>query len=147
MDISTLKPTERVVKIVHPSTGKELGISVVLMSVDDPRMAKVKRRITDRKLQLEARGKTFKTAELEENSNDIVFTAMTGWSWKAEDEQKDEKGNIIKEAIEQPTFRGSIPEFNRKNVFEVFNELEWFRAQLDEELGDSKAFFLHSEPN
>ncbi len=126
MDISSIKTTERVIEIVHPSpNGEELGIRVSIMSLSDPRMKKIKRKIQDEKLRLEARNKNFKSEDLEENINNIVFGAMTGWEWYGKD----------------AVFHGKKPEFNRASVLQVFEELPWFMNQIDEALGDEKAFF------
>lgn len=125
MDLNTLKPVERTIEIVHPTTGKELNIKVSLISISDERLAKVKRRIQDEKLRLEARGKNFKSEDIEENRNILIFGAMTGWEWS-----KDAK------------FNGEKPAFNLKTVTEILTALPWFREQLEEAISDEQAFFL-----
>lgn len=131
MDISVIKSSERIIEILHPASKEPLGIRVTLMSLDDERMKKIKRSILDRRLHLEARAKHFKAEEIEDNRNALIFSAMTGWEFYGED----------------ATFKGEKPVFNRKNVYAVFDELEWFRDQLDEEIGDTKAFFDNSKAN
>ena len=127
MDISNIKSSERIIEILHPKTGEELGISVTVMSYDDDRMKKIRRKILDRRLHLEARGKHFKSEELNENANDLCFNAMTGWEWR---------GDAV--------FHGKKPEFTRASVTAVFEELSWFRDQIDNAIGDEKAFFATS---
>ena len=129
MDISGIKSSERIIEMMHPATKELLGIRVSLMSLDDPRMKKIKRKITDDRLHLEARGKHFKAEQIDDNRNALTFGAMTGWDWYGQD----------------VTFKGQKPEFNRANVYSVFDELTWFRDQLDEEIGETKAFFAVSE--
>lgn len=124
MELSDIKTTERMIEITHPKTGENLGIQVSLMAINDPRMKKIKRKIQDQKLHLEVRGKNFKSEDIEENTYAVVFAAMTGWQWGKD-----------------ATFKGKKPEFNRANVIEVFNELPWFLGQIDEAIGDEKAFF------
>lgn len=124
MDISSLKTSERVIEITDPRNGDNLGIKVSIVAINDPRLKKLKRKITDERLRLEARGKNFKAGDVEENMNAILYTAMTGWVW--------EKGS---------DFNGSVPEFTRENVFAVFEALPWFMNQIDEAVGDEKAFF------
>lgn len=125
MDLSELVPGERMIEIKHPKTGEDIGVRVGLVSYDDERMKKVKRHIRDRKLHLEARGKTFKAEEIDTNRITLLFNAMTGWEWYGE----------------KTNFRGTKPDFNLKSVTEVFTLLEWFMDQIDEAVGDEKAFF------
>lgn len=128
MDIAAIKPvSERLIDILHPFSGEKLGVSVSLMSYDDPRMKRVRRSITNRRLHLDARGKHFKAEEIEENNHDLCFNAMTGWNWEGD-----------------ATFNGKKPEFNKPNVIAVFTELPWFRDQIDEAIADEKAFFTAS---
>ena len=124
MDISTLKPSERLIQIKHPKSGEDLGITVTVMSIDDERMKGTMRRIRDRNRSQEAKGKAIKSEEWEETTNQLVFSAMTGWEW-----------------AEGVDFKGKKPEFSRAMVFMVFTELPWFRDQIDEVLGDEKGFY------
>ena len=124
MDITELKPTERFIEIVHPANGKELGIKVSILSINDVKLKKIKRRIQDERLRLEARGKSFKSEDIEENLNDVLFNAITGWEWY---------GDV--------DFNGEKPLFNQKNVKDVFEELPWFKTQVEEAITDEQAFF------
>ena len=128
MDLKDIKPSGRDIQITHPATDEELGITVSVLSISDPAMHKIKRKIQDERLALERRGKNFKSDEIEENRNILTLSAMTGWKWS-----KDAK------------FNGEKPEFNRKNVLAVFNELPWFRDQVEEAVSDESAFFQTSK--
>lgn len=132
MDISTIVTTERIVKILHPVTEEPIGVSVSLIAISDPALKKIKRKIHDAKLRLDAKGKHFKAEEVEDNANDLIFTAMTGWEWGKSGEDADG---------EQATFNGKIPEFNKPSVLAVFEKLPWFQEQVDRAIGDEKAFF------
>lgn len=124
VDISTIKPNERTIEMHHPADETQLiGIRVSLMAIADPRMKKIRRNIQDAKLRLEARGKNFKAEDVEENQNNLIFNALTGWEWYDAD------------------FHGKKPEFNKQSVFAVLTELEWFADQIAEEISDEKAFF------
>jgi hypothetical protein len=129
MDLSNLKPNERTLDIVHPGTGAPIGVSVNVMGMDDERMKKIRRAITDRKLELDLRGKRFQAQELENNRNTLVFNAMTGWEWG------------MSPNGEPVTFKGQTPQFNSANVFAVFEELPWFRDQIEEFIAEQKNFF------
>lgn len=130
MDLNTLKPTERFVEIEHPKTGLPIGIKVSIVSINDDRMKRVKRKIQDERIRLESRGKGFKSEEIEDNRLILCFTAMTGWEWG--------KNPSTDEDV---TFNGSKPEFNMKNVREVFSALPWFQTQVEEAISDEAAFF------
>lgn len=129
MDIANIAPSERTIEIHHPANEAELmEIRVSLMSINDKRMKKIKRRIHDEKLRLEARGKNFKSEDIEDNLQTMCFEAMTGWEWYGED----------------ATFHGEKPEFNKKNVLKVFTECEWFLDQVSEGVSEERAFFTKS---
>ncbi len=128
-DIASIVAIDRTIEIIHPKTGEPLGIRVKVVSMDDDRLTKVKRQILDRRLYLEARGKTFKAEEIEENSVNILFAATLDWEW-----YKPDNG-------EQATFQGSVPDFIRRNFGDVVGKLPWFRDQLHEALGETKDFF------
>lgn len=125
MDINDFKPSERVVEILNPKTGEPLEIRVTLLSINDDRLKKIKRRIADEKLRLEARGKNFKSEDVEDNLYNIIFNAMTGWEWYGT----------------EVSFKGVKPEFNRAQVQKVLEELPWFLEQIQEAVSDEKAFF------
>lgn len=130
-DLDDIVSHERTIEIHHPGDeDTKLGVRVTIMSLSDPRMKRIRRQITDERLKLDARGKNFKADDLEDNRNKVTFSAMTGWEWYG----KNSKG-------EQITFKGKVPEFNRKNVFELFDAKEWFRDQIDAEIAEEKDFF------
>lgn len=144
-ELSTIAPTERKIEILHPGTGERLGVRVGVMHIDDERLTKMKRKITDRRLYLEARGKTFKAEEIEENKNELLFAAMTGWDWYNPTGAEGDDGF---DADAAPEFEGERdPDFNRKTVNAVLTKLPWFSDQVNEAIGDTKAFFTTSKLN
>ena len=126
MDLANLKPVERMIDILHTSTGEKIGVSVTVLSINDEKMAAAKRRIQNKKLEIDRRGKTFKADDLEENEMELLTNAITGWNWE---------GDV--------DFHGEKPAFNEKNVKAVLKELTWFKQQIMEAVGDEKAFFQH----
>lgn len=125
MDIATITPTDRKIEILHPSTGEALGLSITLISPDDPRMRKIIRRITDQALSKRQKNKAFSAEEVETNQIALMTEAVIGWDWYGAD----------------VSFHGDKPEFNAINVRKVIAELPFVRAQLDEEMGETKSFF------
>ena len=126
MDLANIKPVERVIEILHPLTGEKIGVSVTVLSINDEKMAAVKRRIQNKRLELERRGKTFKADDLDENEFELLTTAITGWNWDGDTD-----------------FHGEKPVFNEKNVKAVLKELSWFKQQIVEAISDEKAFFQY----
>ena len=124
MDLSKLKPSERIVEIVHPATGVELGVKITLVSISDAKNKKLKRKIADERYRLEAKGKHLKSEQIDENLFQLVFNSMTGWEWA---------GDL--------NFNGKKPDFNLKNVRDVCEELPWFFDQVVAAVGDEEAFF------
>lgn len=146
MDLSNLKPSAIMVDILHPGTGEKLGITVSLSSLMDEKMKKVKRRIQDNGYALQRKGKGYSAEEIDVNTNLIVFTAMDGWSWSKPLLEEAKPATDTTAAIaavygDEPSFHGEKPAFTQANVYKVFNELPWFREQLEEKTGETKSFF------
>lgn len=125
MDILELKPSERIIEITHPKTGENIGVRVSLVSVDDEKLKNIKRNIKDKQLRLEARGKHFNAEQIEDNTFDMMFVAMTGWEWY---------GDITFGDLKNPPF-------NEKNVKAVLKACSFFVDQIDKEVADTQAFF------
>lgn len=124
MDLNAIKPVENILEIVHPGSGEKLGIKVPLKSLDDPALKHTKFKIQNDEKTLTRRGKSLTAEQVDENTSLLAYTAMSGWSWDAD-----------------ATFNGEKPQFNKANVFKVFEELPWFRDQITEKVGDTKSFF------
>lgn len=123
MDISTLVPNERVIEIKHPATDADIGIKVTLVSLDDEKTKQTRRRVINKRIELEKKGKNFRADDIEENEFDLIFASMTAWEWY------------------DAEFHGEKPAFNEANVKKVLAELPWFKRQISEAIGDEKAFF------
>ena len=134
-DIDDIRSNERVIEILHPRTREPVGIRVTIVSVDDEKLSKLKRSIQDRRMYLEARGKTFKAEEIEENGLNLKVAAMTGWEWYAPEGKK------------QANYKGRVPDFTRKDVTEVLTEKKWFGDQINTAIGETEAFFDKSSPS
>ncbi len=143
-DLATIKTAERTFEILHPGSGDKLGVRCTIVHVDDERLMKVKRHITDRRLYLEARGKQFKSEEIEENKQNLLFAATTDWEWY---NPTGAEGDKEFDANAMPSFNGEIPDFTRKNFNNVITALPWFGDQINAEVGETKAFFDNSKPN
>lgn len=125
MDISTLKPNDRIIEIKHPVNDSEnIGIRVTIISLNDEKMKSVRRRFINKRLELEKKGKSFRADDIEDNEIDLLVASITGWEWYGDVE-----------------FNGSKPEFTQANVRKVLTEFEWFKNQIAEAVGDDKAFF------
>lgn len=134
-DIAKLTTDETTVTIKHPGTHEPIGVTVNVMHIDDPRLAKIKRQFTDEKNRLAQRGKFIKAEEIESNTNLILFRAMTGWHWG-----QDTDG-------EEVTFNDTKPDFTQRDVLEVLTTLPWFADQVGEAIGETEAFFTKSKRN
>ena len=125
MDLSNIKTGERILEIVHPSTGEKVGVRVSAVSILDPKLKRIKKQILDRRLALERKNSGFKSDDIETNLSELLFAALTGWEWYGKDVM----------------FHGVKPDFNKENVFKVFSELEWFQTQVNEFINETSAFF------
>ena len=142
MNLDDLKPVERTIEITHPATGVPLGVRVTLMSIDDDRLKRVKRQITDESLKLQSKGKAFKAEELERNSRTLLFTATTGWEWYNPTGNEGDHGY---DADALPEFDGGQPDYNQRNFLAVVERLPWFGEQVREAIDETKAFFDNSK--
>lgn len=123
MDLAKIKPSERIVDILHPESGEKIGVSVQLISLRDEKLAAVRRRIQNKNIEFQKRGKTMKAVDIEENEMDLLVACITGWNW----------GDNL--------YNGETPQFCEKNVRDVLNDLPWFKQQIVEAIDDEKAFF------
>lgn len=145
-DIFDIRASEREIEIKHPGTHKPLGIRILLAPIDDPAVEKIKKGITDRRLNLERRNKGFKAEDIESNRNEILFASMRGWEWYNPTGKEGDEGY---NADAMPHFHDEIPDFNRKNVMAILREpkMSWFATQVNEELGEEQDFFNASKTN
>lgn len=141
MDLATLTPSERKIEIKHPVTDEPIGVRIGLVSMDDESMMKLRRQITDRSQKLAQKQKTFSAEELEQNSNDILFTAITGWEWYNPTGKEGDEGY---DPIAMPDFNGEVPEYTKRNLIAVNKKLAWFKRQISDELEEVKDFFVMS---
>lgn len=126
MDICSLKPSERVIELLHPKTEEPIGVRVSIVSATDERTKKAKRRFLDEKLNLESRGKHLTSEKIEEINVSLLYSAMVSWEWYGEDITLNGEKN---------------PVFNQKNVYFFLNSCPLFAAQIEKEVSDEKAFF------
>lgn len=142
MDLSTIKPETQTVEIKHPGTGMPLGVRVSMMSMQDERLQRFRRKLRDDAIRLEKRGKKMSAEQEEENGRDLAFTACTGWEWYNPTGEEGDEG-FDEDAM--PSFNGGVPDFNKKNFNEVTTTLPWFLNQLGELFEDDERFFNNSK--
>lgn len=123
-DLFSVVPKEREIPVNHPKTG-ELLVTVMLMSVDDPRLKQAQRRLTDARIERERRGKTMKSEEMETSIIQLLAKTVTGWRWESEEFGID----------------GNKPEYSPRLVIDLMTKLPWFFEQINDAAGDTKAFF------
>ena len=146
MDLANIKPTERTVEIEHPATGQPLGLRLTLVSLDDDRLKRTKRSITDETLKLQAKGKSLKVEELERNSKALLWGATTGWEWY---NPTGKEGDAGFDPNEQAEWEGDPnPEFNQRNFYAVLDHPNFgpiVSEQIREVLEDTRGFFAPSK--
>ena len=122
-EISDIVAEIRPIEILHPKTEEPVGIRVTLLPISDPSLQRLRRQIQDERNRQAAKGKFIKAEEQDDFSIRIATTAIQSWEWY------------------NATFHGEQPTLNVKNVRRVCEELPWFLEQIDEAVGDVKAFF------
>ena len=124
LDISSLKPKEREIRLNHPSTGEPLPIWLTIMSADDPRLKVHQRRLIDSRRQKQARGKDFSAEQMETELVKMLAHAIVDWKFEVH-------------------YNGEFPAFSVKKASEMLADpnIPWFFEQVNTEVGDTKAFF------
>lgn len=138
-ELAALVPVERKLEILHPVTDSPLGVRIALISVDDDRLKKLRRAFVDKDQGLAAKKRNYRPSaeELESRFEQIAFTACQGWHWYNPTGSEGDEGYS---AEAMPTFDGEVPEFNMRNFQAVTRRLEWFKAQINEALEETKDF-------
>lgn len=132
MEIGELKPQTRELEILHPGTNENLGVRLTILSMDDPKMKRVKRSLVDDRLNLEQKGKHLKAEGIDENLQTILLAAILGWVWYNPIEGDESK---------HPKLEGDRePEFCPRNVKKLLDH-EWFRDQVNAAISDRSAFY------
>jgi hypothetical protein len=138
MELTALKPTDRTIEIVGPATGQPIGLRVRVMSLEDDRLKRIKRQITDESLKLQSKGKAFKADEIERNAHNLMFGGTLGWEWYNPTGSEGDEGY---DAEAMPAFKGEQPDYNQKNFIALVSELGWIGEQISEAIGETKSFF------
>lgn len=138
MELTNLKPVERVIEVTSPSSGLPIGLRVRVMSLEDDRLKRIKRQITDESLKLQARGKGFKADEIERNGRALMFAGTLGWEWYNPTGAEGDDGY---DPDAMPAFNGEQPAYNEKNFIALVTELTWISDQIQEAIGETKSFF------
>ena len=123
MDIGKLGVKGRVYEVAHPKTGDAIGIRVMLLSLEDDKVKRLRRQIMDRASKLQLKGKFITAVEQEANHIDLLFAAVEGWDWY---------GDV--------DFNGAKPAFNRGTFGQICEALPWFKEQLDEQISETANF-------
>lgn len=142
MDIANIKPTERTIEIEHPYTGQPLGIRVTLVSLDDDRLKRIKRNITDESLKLQAKNKSFKADDLDRNAKALLWAATTSWQWY---NPTGNEGDAGYDPEAHAKWDGEVPEFNQRNFYDVVEKQTFIADQIREALEDARGFFGNSK--
>jgi hypothetical protein len=78
IDLSTVSPNNRLIKILHPGTGDEIGLTIELLPLSDPKVRAVKRRVVNERLQ---RNKKMTAEAMEKSGIELICAAAVGWTW------------------------------------------------------------------
>lgn len=138
MDIASLKPSERTIEILHPVHDTPIGLRVFLVSTDDPKLKKLRRKFIDRDQDLAKKRKNASAEEMLQRFDEISFNATQGWEWYNPTGHEGDEGY---EPDAMPTFHGEVPDFNQRNFYAVIRELDWIKKQIEEALEETKDFF------
>lgn len=80
-DIGTIKINTWQFDLPHPETGDLLGLRLTLRPHDDETYTAAAKKLADKKMQLERRGKTMSADQLIEESKKLTAARIGGWEW------------------------------------------------------------------
>lgn len=121
MDISAIKPVERVLDIKHPATGEATGLKLTVCSLQDPRAKAVQRSQLDARLNKKAKHRSI--AEIEREAVELLSSMVVGIEFTG-----------------KASWGGKKPEFSKEIVKEMLGH-DWLRTQVDEFAGATEDFF------
>lgn len=128
MDISGITTSNYLHKLVHPGTGRYLGLTIELAPTTDPAFKTLERQITDKALTKRIRGKVTKSEEIEENRTVLISAVIRGFIWENDADGK------------PGSFGGEQMKFSPENVAKLL-AVEWIKDQIDEALAEQANFF------
>jgi len=123
VEIDDIATVEKTYEVPHPSTDENVGIRVTLMSVNDKRMKGLKRQIQNANLQRQAKRKTIKAVEVEENEIAMASGAIVSWDWY------------------DAVYKGEKPDCTPKTKAEILNAKSWIKDFVVEKLELESDFF------
>lgn len=115
MDLSSVKPAEIEVEIVHPGTGEKLGLVLRCVSPQDASAGPARRLLAERSQRKRGVG--------DDDAIEFLAALVRGWSWGDAD------------------WNGVKLDFTPANVRTVLRE-PWIRIQVDQAIADDRAFFI-----
>lgn len=123
MDLSTISPITREIKILHPKTDQPTGLVIHLLPPSNKKVKAARDLAIQENIQAARRRITQSDADKEASAIKQLAPAVESWEWTGDAQ-----------------FRGEKPAFNDANLCAVL-KIEWIRNQIDKELGDDAAFF------
>jgi hypothetical protein len=107
------------VKILHPKTGEELGITVKVAGPDSDRQRKARNAINNERIRM-SRNKRLTVSELEADALKITAASIISWDGVIEN--------------------GSAVVLNNENANAILTKYPFIREQLDSAVGDRAGF-------
>ncbi len=119
LDVVAAAETGAEIEILHPVTGKELGITITIVGADSERYRKNLRSLANSRLNRKAR-KTASLEEAEEDGLELLAKATLGW-----------KGVVVDGA--------EIP-FSPLEAKKLYKRFPWIKEQVDAAIADRRTF-------
>jgi hypothetical protein len=135
MDIASIKPVDRKVKILHPATKEELGIVVTIMSPRDKRLDGLRNQQAQKQLNLQTKNKAQKVDDLKNDRRKILFSAITNWEWGTDPDG------------EPNSFNGERPNSITPLVLKEIDDSDaaFIIEQIDDAFGEWESFLQIAE--
>ncbi len=108
------------VSLIHPGTGDDLGVTIVVAGPDSKLAKNAERRLMDRRIK-GRKVKQLTAAELQEEGLKKLAIQVISWDGMIEN--------------------GKVLECNAENVLRVFDLCPWIAEQVAETASDRAAFF------
>lgn len=132
--LKSIKPKTREVPIVHPETGRPVGLVFVIQSMMSSKVEAQNRRNLDERLK--SRKGTVTAAQIDQQAISLLVAAVSDWRWELDD------------TGQQADWGGSQLPCTPENVRTVLADPDavWIRRQVDEAVSDDASFFRTEVP-
>lgn len=125
MDISTLKPSNSFVPLVHPGTKEELGLVFEMRSRHADEVQEVVTKYTEKLTNRNGKRREPTPEESKQHNRQLILASIVGWEW----------------TDPELTFEGEQPKYSRETLSKWLKDYPWMLEFFAAEFIDDGNFY------